>query len=138
MPGCGGGEQDEPGVSAGNVPVEQAFDFAGKQLARTLAEVDDPARFPRFVNDENIWETTDAAAWSSGFFPATVSGTSIVPRAVVPPLGATPVPTSPLGSAGALVLAPPITSAPNFGPITISLAFPVVTPGSPNLTPPSP
>ncbi|MFC1541633.1 glycoside hydrolase family 88 protein [Candidatus Latescibacterota bacterium] len=57
--------EPESGVS---IPIEETFDFAAEQLEKTVVQIDDSERFPRFINEEGIWETLDSHAWSSGFF----------------------------------------------------------------------
>lgn len=55
----------ERGVS---ILLEDCFDFAAGQLEKTVAQIGDSGSFPRFINEDGIWETLDSSAWSSGFF----------------------------------------------------------------------
>ncbi|MFC1551474.1 glucuronyl hydrolase [Candidatus Latescibacterota bacterium] len=59
--------ETDPGSGA-DIPVAECFDFAAAQLEKTVAQVSDSGKFPRFVNEDGLWETLDSSAWSSGFF----------------------------------------------------------------------
>jgi unsaturated chondroitin disaccharide hydrolase len=54
--------------SSAEIPVAETFDFAAAQLEKTVAQVVDGDKFPRFVGENGLWETLDSSAWSSGFF----------------------------------------------------------------------
>ena len=46
-----------------------ALEFAGTQLAASVADVDDPSRFPRSTLADGSWRLEDSGSWTSGFFP---------------------------------------------------------------------
>jgi len=49
--------------------IDRCFTFAGEQLQKTIAAIDDPAQFPSSTNADGAWETTGCRGWTSGFFP---------------------------------------------------------------------
>ena len=50
------------------IPVDACMMFAGKQLIKTIEQVGNGNRFPRYIKADGTWETMDSSAWSSGFF----------------------------------------------------------------------
>ncbi len=50
------------------IPVDECLNFAAGQLAKSVVQVNDGDRFPRFIKEDGTWETLDSHAWSSGFF----------------------------------------------------------------------
>jgi len=50
------------------IPVDECLTFAAGQLVKSVAQVGDSDRFPRFIKEDGTWETLDSHAWSSGFF----------------------------------------------------------------------
>jgi len=52
-----------------DVPALHALQFAEQQLTASVAEVNDPTRFPRSTLSDGSWRTEDSGAWTSGFFP---------------------------------------------------------------------
>lgn len=65
--GCGG----DRGGSSDTLDsrVDNALAFAETQLAAAVSEIGDATEFPQSAPDGGAWETTNASAWTSGFFP---------------------------------------------------------------------
>ena len=42
--------------------------FAAGQHAKSVAQVGNTNRFPRYIKEDGTWEMLDSHAWSSGFF----------------------------------------------------------------------
>jgi len=51
-----------------NIPVDEIFTYAQKQLARSVELVGDADKYPFYAKDDGTWETMDSSWWSSGFF----------------------------------------------------------------------
>lgn len=50
--------------------VLQTLAFAEQQLLGSIAEIDDPTRFPRSTHSETgLWRTRSSSDWTAGFFP---------------------------------------------------------------------
>ncbi|MFC1649949.1 glucuronyl hydrolase [Candidatus Latescibacterota bacterium] len=65
---CSSPEQESSQTDEQSIDVDMTFDFAAGQLEKTVAQIGDSGSFPRFINEDGIWETLDSSAWSSGFF----------------------------------------------------------------------
>jgi unsaturated chondroitin disaccharide hydrolase len=49
--------------------VKHSLKFAGEQLTRSVAEINDSTKFARCSMPDGSWKTTAARDWTSGFFP---------------------------------------------------------------------
>ncbi len=52
-----------------NARIDSVFEFAGQQLEKSCAEVNDTSKFPVNTEETGEWHTTSARGWTSGFFP---------------------------------------------------------------------
>ncbi len=65
---CASPESETDISPAAAFSAEPYFAFAAVQLEKTVDQIGDGNLFPRYVNEDGLWETTDSSAWSSGFF----------------------------------------------------------------------
>ena len=52
-----------------NSRTDSVFEFAGEQLKKSAAAVNDPSQFPMNTDENGEWVTTSLSGWTSGFFP---------------------------------------------------------------------
>ncbi len=50
------------------IRTDKVFDLAAEKLTKTVESIQDSNRFPRYIEEDGTWATTDSHAWSSGFF----------------------------------------------------------------------
>ena len=65
---CSSPEQEVPQTAGTVIDTDAIFTFAASQFEKAVAQAGGED-YLRFVNDQGVWESTDATAWSSGFFP---------------------------------------------------------------------
>jgi len=66
---CASPEQTPEPSSEVSIPVDEIFDYAAQQLAKSAAQVQDGETFPFYTDKETgEWVTMDDSWWASGFF----------------------------------------------------------------------